>query len=305
MILAAALTMVLLAACERNTDFVPPSFLSVDAIEVVAAPVNDIANGDRNFYTSDIVGAYVVAHYPDRMKVDTIGLYTLPFTVPVLYSGEVDYIDIYPAIQVSGVSGMMAFYTFYDKIRISDTLLHSGDTLRLDTLTTCYNTMTDFPKLFEPFEPTEGGVATDSVVEWVRHDRANACTGEGYGRVHVAADQATVPFAIEKVGSLNYFIFSDPTKYYYLELDLRSEIEVELWMHAAYTEGGNEQKLSVMRMRPTDGEWQHFYITLGRTWNAFNKPTKVKLSFEALNIDGIDGDVLIDNLKVLSTSVLF
>lgn len=304
-IIATALTLTLMASCERSDDFVAPSFLHIDAIKVGPAPEGDIAHGDYNFYTSNIVGAYVVAHYPGEMKVDTIGLFTTPFTAPILHSGNVDYIDIYPAVKVSGSSGEVTFYTFYDRLRISDTVLASGDTLDFDTLTTSYNTLTDAPKLFEPFEPTEGGVATDSVVEWVRHDRENACSGEGYGRVHVTADQTSVPFGIDKIGSNNYFIFPSPIKAYYMELDIRSELEVKVWMHASYSEGGVEEKLSVMNINPTNGEWRHLYIMLGRTWNAFNKPTKVRLSFSALNLDGIEGDVLIDNIKVLSTGVVF
>lgn len=295
----------MLTACDRADDFTAPSFIHIDGVKITAAQMNDIAYGDQNFYTSDVVGVYVVAHYPEKMTVDTIGLYTLPFTAPVLYDGEVDYLEISPAVMVSGVSGMLTFYTFYNRIYIRDTVLHSGDTLNLGILSTCYNTQTDAPKLFEPFEPTEGGVATDETVEWVPHDRDNACTGEGYGRVHVKADQGSVSFALVPPGSNDHFIFPDPTKYYYLELDIKSDVEVKLWMHAAYTSGGNEDKLSVMNMRPTNGEWRHFYITLGRTWKQFNRPAEVNLSFSALNTEGIEGDVLLDNIKLLSTSVMF
>lgn len=304
-ILAMVLIVTLMAACNEDEDFVPPSFIHLDAINIGPSPVNDIAHGDPNFYTSDVVAAFVVAHYPDERKVDTIGLFRLPFTVPVLYSGEVDYIEFYPGVMVSGISGALTFYTFYNKIRIEDTVLTSGDTLDFGTQTTCYNPQTDFPMLFEPFEPTEGGVAMDSVVEWVKHDRDNACSGEGYGRVSVRADQTGVPFYIEKIGSRDYFIFTDATKYYYMELDIRSDLEVNVWMKAAYTSGGNESQESIMNIYPTDGEWRHLYIMLGRTWSTFNHPASVKLGFTALNLDGIDGEVLIDNIKVISTSVVF
>lgn len=295
----------LMAACNNDEDFTAPSFIHLDAINIGAAPVGDIENGDPNFYTSDVVGAIVVAHYPGEHTVDTLGLFTMPFTVPVLHSGEVDYIDFYPAVKVSGVSGTLTFYTFYNKIRISDTVLCSGDTLDFDTLTTCYNPQTDQPMVFESFEPTRMYVATDSVVEWVKHDRDNACTGEGYGRVHVNADQSNVKFKIDKIGSVDYFIFPSTSKYYYMELDIKSELEVQVQMTAAYTNGGAESTLPVMNIFPTNGKWIHLYITFGRTWKEFNHPEKVKLGFSALNIDGIEGDVLIDNIKVLSTSVLF
>ena len=266
--------------------------------------MNDIANGDRNFYTSNIVACFIVAHYPGEMSVDTIGVYRLPSTVPLLHDGDVDYIEISPAVMVSGVSGMLSFYTYYNRLYIRDTVLHSGDTLNLGTMTTQYNTLTDAPLLFEPFESTQGGVATDTVVEWVKQDREGACTGDGYGRVHVNADQATVNFKISNPAeNSDHFIFPDITNLYYLELDIKSDVEVRVWMHAAYTEGGNEDQLPVMNMLPTDGEWRHFYINLGRTWKEFNRTSEVNISFSALNLDGIEGDVLIDNIKLLSTSV--
>ena len=95
--------------------------------------MNDIANGDRNFYTSNIVACFIVAHYPGEMSVDTIGVYRLPSTVPLLHDGDVDYIEISPAVMVSGVSGMLSFYTYYNRLYIRDTVLHSGDTLNLGT----------------------------------------------------------------------------------------------------------------------------------------------------------------------------
>jgi len=297
------LAAVLAVSCTSTEDFTEPSFIHLDGINIGPAATGDIVHGNANFYTSDIVGAYVVAHYPGESKVDTVGLFRMPFTIPLLYNGEVDYIEFYPAVEQSGVALMLPFYTFYNKIRIEDTVLCAGDTLDFGTLTTCYNPQTDYPKLFEPFEPTETAVATDSVVEWVRHDPEGACTGEGYGRVHVTSDQPTVPFSIDKIGSLNYFVFPDLTKIYYMELDIKSDMEVQVWMHAAYTEGGNEDQLSVMNINPTRGEWHHMYIMLGRTWAYFNHPLKVRLSFSALNTEGIDGDVLLDNIKVLSTSV--
>ena len=65
---------ILLTACDRAEDFTAPSFIHIDGVKITAAQMNDIAYGDQNFYTSDVVGVYVVAHYPERMTVDTIGL---------------------------------------------------------------------------------------------------------------------------------------------------------------------------------------------------------------------------------------
>ena len=289
--------MLLAAGCGPD-EMVAPSFIHLDGMSVAPSTASGIGHGDAGFYTSDIVAVYVVAHYPGAAAVDTIGLFRTPFTTPVIYSGDVDYLEFYPAIEMSGVSLTLPFYTFYNKVRISDTLLRSGDTLDFGTLQTTYNPQTDIPMLYEPFEPTEADVATDSVVEWVRHDRDGACVGEGYGRVNVTPDRTSFPFAIDHI-----FRLFDATKVCYLELDIKTTTAVEIYMHAAYTEGGAEERLAVMTINPLD-DWTHMYINLGRTWSEFNHATKFRISFAALNPDSESGEVLIDNLKVLSTSVV-
>lgn len=290
--------LMLLAACSRESEMVNPSFIHLDGVTLAPSTASGIGHGDAGFYTSDIVAVYVVAHYPGAPAVDTIGLFHTPFTAPIMYSGEVDYLEFYPAIEMSGQALTLPFYTFYNKIRIEDTTLCSGDTLDLGTLSTTYNPQTDIPMLYEPFEPTEADVATDTVVEWVRHDRDGACVGEGYGRVSVTPDRTSVPFAIDHT-----FRLFDNTKVCYLELDIKSTVATEIYMHAAYTEGGVTERLQVMVINPLK-EWTHIYVNLGRTWSEFNHPTKFQLSCAALNPDSQSGEVLIDNIKVLSTSVV-
>ena len=296
--IATILIFTLLAGCTDDSDFTAPAFLHMDGIGLAATSESGIGHNDPGFFTSNIVAAYMVAHYPGSMKEDSIGLFRMPFTIPVLHNGEVDYFDIYPAVEHSGQSLALPFYTFYNKIRISGDTLVSGDTLDLGMLTTTYNQQTDIPMLYEPFEPTEADVAVDSNMEWVRHDREGACVGEGYGRITVQPGVANVAVAIERT-----FVLTDPSKVCYLELDIKSTIETAVYMHAAYTSGGSEDKNSVMTIYPQD-DWQHLYINLGRTWAYFNHPSTFRLSFEALNVDNTDGEVLIDNIKVLSTSVV-
>lgn len=296
--LSIALAAMFFGGCSDDSDFVAPAFVHVDGINIAASTANGFGNGDPGFYTSDIVAAYVVAHRTGVSHEDTIGLFRMPFTVPVLFDGTLDYLDLYPAVEQSGISLALPFYTYYNKIRLSDTTLHSGDTLNLGTLTTTYNEQTDFPMLYEPFEPTEASVATDTAVEWVRHDRDGACIGEGYGRIAYTAEQSNIPFTID-----HSFYLTDKTKICYLELDIRSTATVAVYMHAAYTSGGSENKNEVMRINPQDN-WQHMYINLGRTWSWFNYPTTFRLSFAVLNTSGEAGEVAIDNIKVLSTSVV-
>ena len=286
----------LLAACSHNDDFTPPAFLHLDAI-TTAVPSTGALSADPGFYRSDIVAAYVVAHYPGASKVDTIGLFRLPFTTPVLHSGPVDYLAIYPAVEQSGISGALPFYTFYNAIRHTGLTLTAGDTLDLDTDTTTYNPLTDTPLLFEPFEVPADHIRLNSPVEWVKNDPDNACTGNGYGLLRVPSATSVLSFTTE-----DRFVVTDPSKILYLELDIKSDLPLQVQMISAYSDGTADNTLPVMVINPID-HWQHLYINLGRTWSYFNHHSSFQLSFAAVNQDGTGGDIRIDNIKLLTTSV--
>lgn len=293
-----AFTFLLLAACTKSESFIPPSFIHIDGITLRKTP--SITNDD-GFYTHDIVAAYVVAHYPGRSSVDTVGLFLTPFTIPMLYDGKADYITIYPAVQQSGISGALPYYTYFEPIHLTaadSTTLRTGDTIDLGTLTTAYRPFPqiDSIQLFEPFEyPTEH--IRIGTLEWRPDDSVNACTGKGYGHLDVPNGTDYITFDAEDL-----FVVSDPSKVVYLELDIRSTLPLSVYMRASYREGSSEDRLSVMTINPID-HWQHLYINLGRTWSYFNHPRTFHISFTAVNEDGHGGTVDLDNVKLITTSI--
>lgn len=290
--------MALLTATACSTDDGgAPAFIHVDAIQVKARETGAVTQ-DSGYYTSKIVAAYVVAHYPDAMSVDTIGLFRLPFTVPVLHNGPADYIEFYPAVPMSGKMTALPYYTYYNHLHFGDSTLRAGDTIDFGTLSTTYDALVDYPLLFEPFEPNEANIMMDSVVEWVKHDRDGARCGEGYGKVHVDPEATHIDFSIDKG---DFFVVNDPSKLVYLEMDVRGDLDLEVSMTSRYQNGGNLDRLQVMVVYDT-AEWQHLYINLGRTWSYFNHHPQFKINFSALNYDGTGGDVYIDNIKLLTTS---
>ncbi|MBR1799152.1 MAG: hypothetical protein IJ761_04555 [Bacteroidales bacterium] len=282
----------MLAACTNDADFVAPAFLHVEDINVVGNTIST----DTGFYTSDISGAYVVAHFNGKMNEDTIGMFELPFTVPVLYSGATDYIDIYPAVRMSGITATQPYYSFYTSKRISGVTLSSTDTTDLGHLSVDYAIGLDGVLVFEPFEPTEASTMFDSVMTWERYAPAEARSGVGYGRLHVNASQSTRATFIEQD-----IIVTDPSSTVYIEFDIKSDIRVQIEMTSQQYEGANSETLSVMVCYPTS-QWQHMYVNLGRTWRDFNHNPSFRVSFNALNVDNIDGDVRLDNVKIIKRS---
>lgn len=297
-ICALLLVLLLATACGDDKDFVAPSFIHLDSIGIVP-PSTDAITTDTGFYTSDIVAAYVVAHYPDALSVDTIGLFQIPFTATMLHSGKVDYIEIFPAVEQSGSSNALPFYTFYNSIKISDTTLRSGDTLQLGHLTTTYNLERSDVLMYEMFEPTEANLLFDTVMLWERHDPEGARCGEGYGYIHLDADETSKDSFLDRD-----FYVTDATKLLYLELDSRSDKEYAIYMESSYSTGGSTDRRSVMNIRPSQN-WEHLYVNLGRTWSYFNHTPKFRIYIHAMNLDGTEGDVRIDNVRLLTTNVVF
>lgn len=296
------------SACTDDDDFVAPAFLHIDAIDLIPPTSNAITLED-GFYTSDIVACYVTVHYPGASKVENLGLFQLPFSIPVLNDGPIDYIEVYPAVRQSGSSSKLPFYSFYKPIKIqklsfdlhgthyTDTLFtRSGDTLHLDTLYTTYNISLSDVSMYDLFEPTFSSTHFDSVT-WVKHAPSEACSGQGYALIHVPDSLSRVPFGIKD----NFYI-TDARRAVYLELDSRSDIPFEIYMEAAYISGGNTDVQRVMVINPSS-EWRHIYVNLGRTWEYFNYNYPFRLSFAALNVYGETGDIRIDNVRLLSTSI--
>lgn len=292
----------LVAGCERNSDFTPPSFLHVEAIKLVPPAQNAITMED-GFYTSDIVAAVVYVRRKDSQHLDTIGHFRLPLTVPILYSGDVDYIDIYPAVKQSGSATILPAYPFYNRIRLTDTAITSGDTLWFDTLTTTYNITRSDVLMYELFEPTEGSLLFDSVMQWRPQSPDEACSGRGYGYVPVNDSTYTVTFGIDRdfsvVNPQTHQV--DPTRNVYLELDARSDVDFELFMEGAYINGSTTSRVEVMTVYKSE-DWVHLYINLWRTWKELNYCTTFRLSFTAINDELVNGEVRLDNIRLLTNN---
>lgn len=286
------LSLLLLAACSREDDFQNPSFIRIEGFSVVP-PATNAVTLEPGYYTSDISSCIVFAHFAGRTTVDTIGHFELPFATPVLYSGLIDSLEIYPAVRISGISGMQPWYDFYKPAVVRNVTLTPGDTLDLGTLTTTYLPYT-VDRHHDLFEPYYTSISFDSVT-WHQHSPDEACSGEGYISVFVPDSVSNKAFYLNHI----FDTVLPARSTLYLELDTRSDILYEIYMHSSYTYGGSTDQQPVMRVYPSD-HWQHLYILLGRTWSWFNYNPTFSLSFAALNTEGVSGTIRLDNVKIIS-----
>ncbi|MBR1785437.1 MAG: hypothetical protein IJ760_08405 [Bacteroidales bacterium] len=290
----AAILLALATGCDDN-NIAAPSFIHIDKIELRQPSVNAVS-ADSGFYTSDIRGAFILMKRKGVAHEDTIGLFALPLTAPILYSGEVDYIEVSPAVWQSGQANAMVYYTFYKRITVEDCVLDVGDTLDLGTLSTTYDITLNDLYFFEPFEPTEGDILFDSVMTWMADDPDGARSGRGYGSLHLPDSMPYVRSMVTRS-----FIATDPSKIIYLEFDSRSDVQYSIFLRAS-ANGGAENDYSVVNIYPSD-EWKHLYINLGKTWAWVNHAQEFKLLVHALNLDGNQGgEVRLDNVRLITTS---
>lgn len=287
-----ALLVTILAGCEKHSEYTVPAFLHLDGIALTVADENPVVP-ESELYTSDIVGVRILLHYPGRSTLDTLGVFELPLTVPVLYDGTVDRIEVVPTIEQSGSSRALIPYHCYEPIYLTGKTLHAGDTLNLGILQTHYKSTIDVKK-YEIFEPTQGSIIFDSTMIWEKHDPAGACTGDGYGRLPVSSNE------VSKTVAMNYdFTEEDASKALYLELDSRSDLLYSVNMVSSVTNGSATETQEVMRIRPSDG-WVHLYVNLGRTWRWFNYHKDFRITFTVLNPNGEEGELRLDNVRLIS-----
>ena len=296
------------SSCQKfQGDVTVPAFIHIGSIDVVRQAQNAPSNED-GFYTSDIDVVELVCYFEGDAAETSLGAYELPCTVPVLRHGKMKYLTINPAVKQNGVSGAHIDYPFYQPIRLEEVPLAAEDTTFLgtyDEATGDYLLHTHYyPKgnqlrvLAECyFEPTSFATCFDSNVTWVTNDPGGACTGQGYGRIHVGERDSLITFGFTDSSEF------DPgsARTLYMELEYKTDFPLYIHMMGFSTsQGSTITSKSVMCINPKD-RWNKMYINLGRTWSQFYYRTPISVYFQIVNEQGVEGDILIDNIKVITT----
>lgn len=285
---------VLQVGCGHDDGLVP-AFLHVEDVCIVP-PANNAITLDTGFYLSDVRAVYVTARREGSRTVDTLGLFRLPFTAPVLIDGPVERITLSPAVPYSGQADMLPYYTFYNRITRDGITFVPEDTVNLGTLNTTYAVTQSDMLLWDPFEYTEMNICFDSVMQWRKQSADSARAGQGFALLHV---DDTLSYTTSHI--IYDFAHTDPSKLLYMEFDIRSTTELSICMESYEHSGSTLVEYGVVNVYPC-AEWTHMYVNLGRTKSYYNNVSATfRLLFRALNVEGNGGDVMIDNLKILTT----
>ena len=303
LLLAAFLILLTANSCKKfSGDITVPAFLHLDGIVITPQAVN-APSSEAGFYTSEVDAVQLICYFEGDTAETTIGTFQLPCTVPLLRHGTMKYLTVVPSVKQNGISATRIEYPYFKHIRLENVTVAADSITHLGTqdattgqwrLTTHYYEKPSLAVLVEDyFEPTSFSTNFDTTVVWVKDDAANACTGQGYGRVHVTPEDKIVTFYIPQ----NFTV--SETKYLYLEMDYRTNVDMQICLTGYQSAGSSASTMSVM-MLYANTHWQKIYINLGKAWSQFNYNNPIALSFQAVNTGAIEGDVRIDNVKLIT-----
>lgn len=270
-------------------DQTVPAFISVDGIDVANNPNNSLSNYSGCF-TSNIDAVQITVGNSQENHV--LGVFTLPCRVPVLRSGQYN-IKLKPVIKYNGIAATRNSYPFYRDIEIKDQTLEPDKCLELGNRTTYYESNYLFKvweEYFEPEIPTlslpDTIVHRVSATDTVRSDR-------GCGAIYLAPDQSAATFISNK----EFTVSNNGTLF--LELDYWTNVPLSVGLCSRTSLNSKYETYYAIQLFPNfDKGWNKIYIQLGKLWSQYNYYKSFHIAFQALNSDGIEGKVYIDNIKL-------
>lgn len=303
-VLASLLAVTAVCSCNKfKGDVEVPAWLHLDRIDIVPQAQN-APSVEPGFYTSIVDAVQLTCWFEGDEAETNLGVFQLPFTAPVLRHGTAKYLRVVPVVKQNGIAGTRIAYPYYRIIQL-DNVKFAADSVtnlgRFDSqasqwyLQGNYYSREYMEILSEDyFEPTSFSINFDSVLTWMRNDPENACTGQGYGLIEVPDSVTVATFSITSNFS------PDKTKYLYLEMEYKTELELYInMMGFKNSSSGTASSNSVMDLYP-NSSWQKIYINLGRTWSQFNYNTPITIFFQVANPDHKGGRVMLDNVKIIT-----
>ena len=270
-------------------DQTVPAFLSVDGIDVANDPSYSLSNYSGCF-TSNIDAVQITVSNSQENHV--LGVFTLPCRVPVLRNGKYN-IKLKPVIKYNGIAATRNSYPFYRDIEIKDQTLELDKCLELGNRTTHYESgylNKVWEEYFEPEIPTlslpDTIVHRVSAADTVRSDR-------GCGAIYLVPDQSAATF----ISNEEFTVNNNSTLF--LELDYWTNVPLSVGLCSRTSLNSKYETYYAIQLFPNfDKGWNKIYIHLGKLWSQYNYYKQFHIAFQALNSNGIEGKVYIDNIKL-------
>ena len=241
-----------------------------------------------------IDAAHVVLWVKGDAEETNLGVFQLPCRIPVLRHGKIDRITIEPVVKQNGIASTRIAYPFYKVLTFENIYLAPDSVTAFDTLTTRYISRQAMKVAWQEFfEPGQNSIRLDTCVDRISNKPDTVLSDHGCGVVRVKKDQKYVNFWADTT-----FRVSDPTAYIYLEMEYWSDFDFSVGFNNPQVNGGQNEIRSAMTIYKND-RWNKIYINLGRLWAWYNYYPDIRLYFTILNNEGREGNLFLDNMKVV------
>ena len=281
----------LLGACGRNEQSIP-AFITIPAVVLDRGNDEVWNHKDAGFFTYDIDAVSIRFYVEGDTAWTELGVFQLPCRVPVLREGVIDTMVIDPVVKMNGIASTRISYPYYRPISLGQITLTPDETLNLDTLHTTFRSSLVFSVPWDEYFTPTTNLKLDTVVRLITN-RDTVLTGTGCGAVRVSKDQKSVSF-----WSHDSIYLPDPNADMYLEMEYRTDFDFSVGFSNPNMTGGSVITESAMVLYKTD-EWKKIYINMGRLWTYYRHYPYIRLFFTVLNSDGEEGNVYLDNMKLL------
>jgi len=274
---------IILNSCIKNNP--DPSWLQVNEWNIQPNPELSGVEGELSHNISD---AWVY------VNDELIGVFQVPFKIPVLKSGQVD-IKIYPTIKNNGISATKKIYPFMDVYELSANLIQN-QTLVVNPVTK-YKSGLNF--WIEDFEDANMKIINDQNTSAAHIHFANSnlqgFNGNAYGEVLLnSIDSTWVAYTSEQLAISKGLEC-------YLEVDYHTTNNVTtglIYVNANGTK--NNINIRLNAQADTASNWKKIYIDLKELISASPANTSFLQSFTAALDEGKSTTkILIDNIKVI------
>ena len=259
--------------------------------------VTNVPGNTEGVLTQNISDAWV--YVDDKL----IGVFEVPFKIPLLVSGENRKITLYPTIRNNGISATKRIYPFLVPYEIATDLIQN-DTITLNPVTNYY-VETQFHIIDFESGPNDGiiesGNSVASLVQTndplVLVETINQAT---FGRVTL---NSSFPNWIARTDFSPVTPFPQSGAEVYLELDYHTTLDV-LTGVASEKNGEVVENPNVQFNRQDPDNvavtWKKIYIDMQTIISGSPSGSDFQVTFESLLPEGIDdGEINIDNIKVV------
>jgi hypothetical protein len=273
----------LLSTCIKNNP--DPAWLEVNDWTLMA---NANYFGAEGALTENLTEAWVY------VNDDLIGVFEVPFKIPILKSGAVD-IKVFPAIKNNGISATKKVYPFLETYQINAVLV-ANETLTISP-TTKYKDNLFFT--IEDFEDINTNIVNDPNTSAASFSLSNNnlqwFNGNFYAKVALNATDSTW------IAYTNWASYIPKGIEVYLEIDYRNSNSVTTGLLAISPSGtlpNTHIRLNAQKSLPV--VWKKIYLDLREMVSASANGAYFEQSFEAYLEDGLSNtEIEIDNIKLI------